>query len=59
VFKNVNPTEKKNLSTSGQISGNTEFTNVIIKFKEKNLSPACVTLPACSKMHIKQKGDRV
>jgi len=40
----------KNLSTSGQISGNTEFTNVLIKFLEKNLSPACVTLPACSKI---------
>jgi len=54
----MSPTEKK-LSTTEQISGNTEFTHVIIKFQGKILSLACVTLPACSKMQVKQKGDWV
>jgi hypothetical protein len=34
IFKNVSQTEKK-LGTTGQISANTQFTNVIMKFQEK------------------------
>jgi hypothetical protein len=40
MLKNVSPTEKK-LSTTKQISGNTEFTRVIIKFQEKLVSSLC------------------
>jgi hypothetical protein len=53
MSKNVSPTEKK-LSTTDKISGNTEFTHVIIKFQEKT----CLQLVLLSQHVQKCKSNR-
>jgi hypothetical protein len=53
MLKNVSPSEKK-LSTTEQISGNTEFTNVIMKFQEKT----CLQLVLLSQHVQKCKSNR-